>query len=32
LKTDWDIDRIVEAYRRRRTKSAAMGLDIEASL
>lgn len=32
LKTDWDIDRIIEVYRRRRIQRAAIGLDMEAEL
>jgi hypothetical protein len=31
-KTDWNIDRIMEFYRRRRLKHASIGLDCEAML
>ncbi len=32
LKTDWDIERVAEAYRRRRLRRDAVTLDAEASL
>ena len=32
LKTDWDIDKVMETYQKHRSETASIGLDVEARL
>lgn len=32
LKTDWDIDEVMDSYKKRRIETASVGLDMEARI
>jgi len=32
LKTDWNIDEVMDSYKRRRIEDASVGLDMEARI